>query len=250
MIRFFTIVLCGWLVAVARGETLTVAAAVSLRDVLAPIAADFSKASGHQIEFVFGSSGQLAAQIRAGAPIDLFISAADKPVDDLADLVDRTSRLVFAGNRLTVIVPAAAKLVPATIADLANVGFERIAIGEPGTVPAGMYATQVLARARVAVDADRLVFATNVRQVLMYVSRGDVSAGIVYVTDVGIDDGVKQAFVVPADLHDRIEYPMVIVAASGRPTTARAFMSFLRSDAARQKLTAAGFIVPPGEDER
>src|SRR5687767_13213349 len=121
----------------AAAETITVAAAVSLRDVLTDISAKFKTDTAHDVRFVFGSSGQLMGQIRNGAPIDLFISAADKQVDDLLKeklVLDETRRVV-AGNTLVLIVPAGATAPPSSFTDLADPRHKRIAIGDPRTVP-------------------------------------------------------------------------------------------------------------------
>src|SRR5690349_15412595 len=88
-----------------RAETITVGAAISLKEAMGEIAAAYKADTGESVEFTFGSSGQLVAQIRNGAPIDAFIAAAQKQVDDLLKekLVDGASRRVVAGNRLVLI---------------------------------------------------------------------------------------------------------------------------------------------------
>lgn len=232
----------------ASAQTLRVGAAISLRDSLEEIAQQYESISGERVAFVFGSSGQIAAQIKSGAPIDLFVSAATRQVDDLieAGLVDPATRRMVAGNRLVLIVPADATDPPDGFAALADDSVRRIAIGEPVTVPAGYYAAQVIASLDLTdAVAGKVVYGKNVRQVLAYVERGEVSAGIVYATDAR-QSGDKVRIIAHADdtSHEPVVYPSVIVTASDKSESARRFQAYLaESDAARALLTEKGFIV-------
>ncbi|HEY7115443.1 MAG TPA: molybdate ABC transporter substrate-binding protein, partial [Tepidisphaeraceae bacterium] len=153
-----------------HAETITVAAAVSLKESMLEIAKAFAIDTGDHVEFTFGASGQLMAQVRNGAPIDAFISAANKQVDDLerAGLVDAKTRRVVVGNSLVLIVPAAgggtARLTD--FSALADRRVRKLAIGEPRTVPAGQYAQQVLRQFGLEEklsSGGRLVYGSNVR---------------------------------------------------------------------------------------
>jgi molybdate transport system substrate-binding protein len=229
-----------------RADTITVGVAISFKEAVGEIAAAYKADTGESVEFTFGSSGQLMAQIRNGAPIDAFISAADKQVDDLLKekLVDPASRRVVAGNLLVLIVPANAKSAPRDFSELADAKWKRVAIGEPRTVPAGQYAMQALRAAKVA-DAlgERLIYGSNVRQVLDYVERGEVDAGVVYATDAK-QAGEKARVVATADTawHEPIVYPAVIVAASKKAGAARRFLDYLAGEKARKVLEGKGFI--------
>ena len=226
---------------------LTVAAAISLKDALAQVARDYRDAGGGPVEFTYGSSGQLATQIRGGAPIDLFISAAHQQIDELAraGLVDADTVRVVAGNRLVVIVPGKSPTAsgPSDLKELAEARYARVAIGEPRTVPAGQYAEQALRGAGVADRVrGRLVYGANVRQVLDYVQRGEVDAGIVYATDArqaGV--AVRVTLEISAALHDPVEYPAAIVRASKVPDVTRRFLDYLASPKAREAFAAHGF---------
>ena len=167
-------------------ETVRVAAAISLKDALSQIAKDYESQTGAHVEFTFGSSGQLAAQIKSGAPIDLFISAANQQVDDLVKdgLLQNATRRPVIGNRLVLIAPADNPASVKNFESLASTSVTKIALGEPRSVPAGQYAQQVLnALGLLEKLKEKLVYGSNVRQVLAYVERGEVSAGIVYATD-------------------------------------------------------------------
>src|SRR5688500_6413926 len=190
-----TVILALLLAAPAWAETITVAAAVSLRDALSDVAAEFKSEAKHDVRFVFGSSGQLMAQVKNGAPIDLFISAADQQVDELLKdgLVLEGTRRIVAGNTLVLIVPAGAKSPPTGVEDLAYSRHKRTGIGDPKPVPAGDYAMQLLRSLKTADPvAPRTIHGTNVRQVLGYVERGEVVAGIAYYTDALASGGTVQ----------------------------------------------------------
>lgn len=236
----------------ARAETVSVAVAISLKDAMEEIGPAYEKQTGDEVRFTFGSSGQLMAQVRNGAPLDAFVSAADKQVNALIEggQLDKATHCTVAGNALVLVVAAGAgESAPASFTDLADAKHRRVAIGEPKTVPAGQYAMQALAKlgvARPMADQGRLVYGANVRQVLDYVIRGEVSAGIVYATDAreAGDDAVRVVATADARTHDAIVYPAAIVTASRKREAAARFLEFLREEQARKILTARGFTIP------
>lgn len=249
MIKAIAFLLACVMGSAAFAEIITVAAAISLKDALGNVAGQYKADTGERVEFTFGSSGQLASQIANGAPVDLFISAANKQVDDLskAGLIDDRTRKVVAGNSLVLIVPADSKQSLVSVKALAEAGIMRIAIGEPRSVPAGQYAMQALKAAGVA-DAvkEKLILGTNVRQVLDYVQRGEVSAGIVYGTDAKIaGDKVRVACTVSAGDHEPIVYPAAVVKASQKQAAAIRFLDYLASEKGQSSLKAFGFTPPP-----
>jgi molybdate transport system substrate-binding protein len=234
--------------AAAFAEAVRVAAAISLKDAMTEVAAAYKAEGKGEVGFTFGSSGQLQAQIEYGAPVDVFVSAAHTQVDELVEarLADRATKRVVAGNRLVLIVPAGAKSAPATFADLSDPKYRRVAVGEPKSVPAGQYAAQSL-KSLGLLDSlkGRLVYGANVRQVLDYVERGEVDAGIVYATDaIESGDRVRVAARAEPAAHDPIEYPAVIVSNSRRRKAAGDFLDYLGSDKAREILSRKGFTPP------
>jgi molybdate transport system substrate-binding protein len=237
----------------APADTIRVGAAISLKDALTEIAADYEKRTGDRVEFPFGSSGQVMAQVNGGAPLDAFISAADKQVDALAarGLVDPESRRVVAGNTLVLIVARDADRSIDSFEALGSGAVSRMAIGEPKTVPAGEYAAQVLAKLKLKdAVAGRLVYGSNVRQVLNYVARGEVTAGVVYATDARqAGDKVKVVATASENWHDPIVYTAVLVKKSRNAAAARRFLDHLATDDARRVLRARGFTIPPAPSE-
>jgi molybdate transport system substrate-binding protein len=231
----------------ARAETLTVSAAISLKESLEQVGHDYQARTGDEVRFNFDASGKLEQQIKQGAPVDGFVSAGDQEVDDLTKTgqADPASRRVVVTNALVLIVPAAATAGPTSFADLATTT-GKVAAGDPRSVPAGHYARQTLDRLKLTdAVAHRLVLGQNVRQVLTYVERGEVSAGLVYATDAK-QAGDKVRVVATADpaTHDPIEYPAVVIAHSAHAAAARKFLDYLATPPARAVLTAHGFGVP------
>ncbi len=228
---------------------LRVAAAISLKDVMEDLAGAWEAQSGNRIVATYASSGQLAAQVAGGAPIDLFISAGVPQVTMLEEggHIDSASVRTITANALVLVAPVGAE-TPSGWEALADNGVRRIAIGHPDTVPAGRYAKQALERLGLYERlSERLVHGANVRQVLNYVELGEVDAGIVYRTD-AIVSGDRVRIVATCDpaLHDPIQYPAAIVARSPHRVAAEAFLAFLAGPEAGAILQRHGFA-PAGE---
>ncbi len=235
------------LISVAPAVTLRVGVAVSLKEAITEIARSYELKTGDTVEFSFGSSGQVMAQIKGGAAIDVFISAADKQVDELVagGLVDAGTRRVVAGNTLVLILPRNSDQRIDSFESLSRATVKKLATGEPKTVPAGQYAMQVLEHLKLAPAlADVLVYGSNVRQVLDYVSRGEVTAGIVYATDAKqAGDKVKIVATAPKDSHDAIVYPAVVVKSTTHAEAAKKFLDHLAGDDAVKTLKSYGFTL-------
>ena len=233
----------------ARADEITVSAAVSLKESLTSIAKNYQRDHSDRIGLNFGATGQLLAQIREGAPIDVFIAASEEQMDQAQSmkLIDPATRRVIAGNTLVLIIPASSSLTLTSFADLAQPQVKRLAIGQPKTVPAGEYATQALRCLKLeAAMSDRLVYAASVRQVLDYVERGEVDAGIVYATDARLSSGkVRVIATAEASWHRPIHYVAAVVSSSGHREAAMRFLAHLATPAAQKALSFEGFA--PGE---
>lgn len=230
----------------ASAQELTLSAAISMKEAVEEIGRRFVQSrAGVRLHYNFGGSGELQKQIEAGAPVDVFVSAADRQMNELdrKGLILPGSRRSFARNALSVVVPADARVTISRAADLLQPQVRRIAIGNPKTVPAGQYAEESL-RALAPWDAvrERLVFGENVRQVLAYVARGEVEAGFVYVTDLMTRPGpVKEAFRPPQSSYTSVTYPAAVVAGSRYPALGEAFIALLLSGEGQDILARLGF---------
>ncbi|OLE96686.1 MAG: molybdate ABC transporter substrate-binding protein, partial [Cyanobacteria bacterium 13_1_20CM_4_61_6] len=194
-------------------------------------------------------SGELQKQIEAGAPIDLFISAAPRHMDELEKkgLVLAATRRVFARNVLTVVKPADSRIDLTKPSDLLDPRVTKIVIGSPKTVPVGQYAEESLRALGLWERLQaKLVFAENVRQALDYVARGEVDAGFVYTTDAATRaKQVKEAFRPVEDTYRPILYPVAVVAGAKHPAVAQAYVDLLLSRDGQAVLARFGFLPPP-----
>ena len=234
----------------AHAQEVTLSVAISLKEATEELGRTFMASHpGVTLRYNFGASGDLQKQIEAGAPVDVFLSAAQRQMDELEKqkLIIPSSRRAFARNVLVVVKPAESTLDISKANDLLEARVVHIAIGNPKTVPAGQYAEESL-RALGLWDRvqPKLVFAENVRQVLDYVARGEVEAGFVYTTDATTRaQGVKEAFRAPEDSYRPVVYPGAVVAASKQPALAQAFLDLLASPQGRAVLSRFGFQPPP-----
>lgn len=232
-----------------RAEELTVSAAVSMKEAVEQVGRDFvAGRPGVELHFNFGASGELQKQIEAGAPVDVFISAGQRQMDDLRakGLIVAASQRVFARNVLVAVKPADSALDLARPGDLLDPRVRRVVIGNPRTVPAGQYAEESLRALGLWERLQpKLVFAENVRQALDYVVRGEVDAGFVYATDAAVRrGGVREAFRPSEDTYRPILYPVAAVAGTRHAALAQAFVEHLAGPGARATLGRLGFQPP------
>lgn len=231
----------------APAEDLTVSAAASLTNAFGELGKSFeAKNSGSKVAFNFAASGTLLQQIDKGAPVDVFATADQETMSKAQErgLIDPATRKDFAGNRLVLIVPADGGKLVAKLADLSRAEVKRIAVGDPAFVPVGRYTEQAL-RSAGLLEAlkPKFIPGNSVRQVLDYVSRGEVDAGFVYATDAGVAKD-KVNVLLEAGGHDPIVYPIAAVAASGKKELAAKFLSFLLGAEGRSVLARYGFSTP------
>jgi molybdate transport system substrate-binding protein len=232
----------------ARADTITVSAAISMKESLSDIRKAYEASSGDHVLLNLDASGKLEVQIQQGAPVDLIISADDEQIDKLAkaNRIDKATRQMIVDNTLVLIASSKEKDPPKSFADLATDRGRKIAIGEPKTVPAGRYAMQTLKAMHLdQAVASRLLLGESVRGVLSYVERDEVSAGIVYGTDASeAGDTVKLIATAEASSHDRIEYPAAVIAGSAHADAAKRFLRYLLSEPAKKIFIARGFSMP------
>ncbi|MGO9611450.1 MAG: molybdate ABC transporter substrate-binding protein [Dissulfurispiraceae bacterium] len=230
----------------AAAAELTVSAAMSLKNAFEEIAMKYESANkGIKIVFNFGASGDLARQIEGGAPVDVFASASIKDADDLdaRGLLVSRSRADFAKNAVVLVSPKPAPVRMTGFADLTSDKVRRVAIGNPKTVPAGRYAAELLDYYGITQKIQgKLIYAENVRQVLDYVARGEVDAGIVYSTDALVrSKDVMVVAVAPEASHKPVLYPIAIVKGTENEAAAKGLISFILSPEGRRILEKYGF---------
>ena len=233
----------------ADTPAITVFAAASLTNVLQDLGDAFTKETSVPVKFSFAASSALARQIENGARADVFVSADVMWMDYLQDrhLIQEQSRHDVVGNRLVLIAPveSSIKLKIEPHFPLAQaLGKNRLATGDPDSVPAGRYAQAALTKLGVWNEVSgRLVRADSVRAALAFVDRREAALGIVYETDALIDKHVRIVDIFPADSHPPIVYPMALTTAARQPAVKLA--AFIRSRAGAIAFKAYGFTLLP-----
>ncbi len=222
---------------------LTVSAAASLKDAMSEIEAAYKKDHANaDFRDNFGSSGILAREIENGAPVDAFLSAASRPMDDLEakGLIAMGTRRDLLRNSLVLIAPRDSQL--RGFEGLTDKAVRTIALGDPASVPAGQYGRQTLVAQHLLERLNtKIVLAKDARQVLAYVETGDADAGIVYATDSQASGRVRVVAVAPESSHDPIVYPAAVVKASRNEEAARKFIEYLSSPVAKAIFIKHGF---------
>ncbi len=230
--------------ATGRGESeLIVAAAISLKEALTEIGRHYTERTGIPVRFAFGASGVLQRQLEEGAPFDVFAAAAPFIMDQLQarQLIRPPTRRPFARN-LLVLITASADL--RSLADLARHRSMRLVIGNPKTVPAGFYARQMLERRGLwQTLQERLILAENSRQILDYVRRGEVEAGLCFASDI-LRESPRLHLVERFSErdHDPILYEIAVTTRSPHPEAARQFIEQVVSPQGQRLLQKHGFL--------
>jgi molybdate transport system substrate-binding protein len=226
----------------------TVLAAASLTEALGRIDADFEQASGNTVRAAFGGSSALARQLERGAPADLFISADVPWMDYLAqaNLIDPASRNDLLGNHLVLVGPAGSDGDVAIDPNLDLPGMlkgGRLSVADTNAVPAGKYAKAALQKLGLWDKVEpSLAQNDNVRAALALVERGEASLGIVYRTDAMVAK-VKVIGTFPEDSHPPIVYPVALTVQGAKSEAAKAYLEYLKSDAAKAVFEQAGFVI-------
>ncbi|MFQ7445174.1 molybdate ABC transporter substrate-binding protein [uncultured Intestinibacter sp.] len=222
---------------------LNISAAASLQEAMVELEKEFKNINPDvKLTVNLGSSGSLMQQIQEGAPCDLFISAGAKQMDALVEdgTVEKDAVKTLLTNDL-VLVAAKGEKVDSLDA-LKTDDVEKIAIGDPESVPAGKYAKEVLDNTKLYDNVkDKLVLAKDVKEVLSWVQKGNADVGFVYLSDAtGVDD-VDVVLTTDDDSHSEIAYPVAVLKDSKQAKVAQQFEDFLLSDKAQNILEKHGF---------
>jgi molybdate transport system substrate-binding protein len=214
---------------------LTVYAAASLTEVFQELDED--------ARFNFAGSDELATQIREGAPADVYAAASARYPDELfaEELVEEP--VIFATNRLVLIVPSDNPAGIESVDDLSEEG-TKLVIGAEG-VPVGDYTRTVLENMGATSVLDNVVSnEDDVKGVVGKVTSGEADAGFVYVTDYNAAREELQAIELPDEAQAVVEYPISVVAATENRDAAEAFVELVLGEDGREALEDAGFGVP------
>lgn len=233
-----------WAAPAYADQELIVSAAASLTNALKEVAGQFEKTHpGAKIVCNFAASGSLLQQIAQGAPVDVFASADQKTMNQAQEkgLIVPASRKDFVSNTLVLIAPQDSKLTLTGPKALVSPAVKRVALGNPATVPVGRYTQEALSGAGLwETLKPKFIYGESVRQVLDYVSRGEVDTGFVFATDAAIAKG-KVKTVAAVQGHQPIIYPVALVAVSTKKELAQSFLDFMLSPAAQEIFKKYGF---------
>ena len=219
--------------------------AASTKEAVQEVAGAFKTQRRADVMINADDSSKLAMQITQEAPAHVFLSANEKWAEFVNDEGYAQETRVLLGNALVIVTP---KGNPAGIhkaGDLTKGSLKRLAVAG-STVPAGIYARQALRNLNIwdTLEADKkVVDGQNVRVALTYVERGEAEAGIVYATDAKISDKVELVYIFPAETHDPIRYPLVLLKSGDACSSARAFFDYLQSPRAKKIFAKHGFTL-------
>jgi molybdate transport system permease protein len=209
-----------------HADDVRVFAAASLADAVDAIGAQYERATGTHVLVHAAGSPTLARQIEEGAPADVFLSADNATMDRLAarGLVDVSTRTSVLSNALVIVVPRGA---PAMASPRELLRVRTLALAEPSTVPAGIYARTYLERQQLwSALAPRVVPTENVRGALRAVASGSADAAIVYRTDALTTNDVRVAYEVPREDAPPIAYAFAVLAHARDRDAARRFLAY------------------------
>lgn len=229
----------------AQAAEVSVAVAANFTAPMQKIAAEFERDTGHKAQLSFGATGKFYAQIKNGAPFEIFLSA-----DDTTPLKLEEEGEAVAGSRFTY---AVGKLVlwsaqPGVVDDqgqvLARGTFNHLAVANPKTAPYGAAALQVMRKLGMAdVLAPKLVTGENIAQTYQFVASGNAELGFVALSQVWAGGRLTggSAWMVPTELHEPLRQDAVILANGRDKPAAKALADYLRSAKAVEIIKSYGY---------
>ena len=236
-------------------ETLTVAAAADLQPVMTEIAARFQKQSGASVKLSFGSSGDFFAQIKNGAPYDLFFSAdLDYPAKlQAAGLSEPGSLYPYAIGKIALWAPKNGPAIDVSkgLSIVADSNVQKIAIANPAHAPYGRAAEAALKNAGLWDSvSSKLVLGENIAQTAQFVESGNADVGIVALSLVLAPAMKEQGkyFIIPGTLYSPLQQAAVILKSSSHKELAGRFLQYIKTSEISSLLRQYGFST--GEAER
>ena len=240
--------ICAALCLSAQADEVRVAVAANFATPLKTLAAEFEKESGHTLALSAGASGKLYAQIKSGAPFDVFLSADDETPSRLEKEGDAVSgsRFTYAVGRL-VLWSAQLNTVDAQGAVLKTGNFKHLALAAPHLAPYGAAAVQTMTQlGLLAALTPRFVQGESIGQTYSFVASGNAELGFVALSQVFENGKISKGsgWIVPASLHEPLRQDAVLLTRSRDKAAARALLAFLQGSKARGLIRAFGYETP------
>lgn len=231
----------------APQQEVFVSAAASLTDVMKELSDMYTKQHPEvKLTFSFGSSGALQNAIEQGAPVDVFVSAAQKQMNALEQkgLLAEGTRKDLLINKVVLITPKDSKLGLKSFEDISGDKVKRIALGEPKGVPVGQYSEEIFQSLHTLdVIKTKAAYGSDVRQVLTWVESGEVDCGVVYATDAAMSKKITIVATAPEGSHKPVIYPAAAIKDSKHLEQAKAFLAFISTPEAGKVFEKYGFQV-------
>ncbi len=227
---------------------LLVSAAADLAPAFEDVGHRFQEETGTRVRFNFGSTGQLAQQVQAGAPVDVFAAANVSYIDDLEQrgLIVPGTKALYARGRLTLWTRSDSQLRIETMLDLAQPAIQRISMANPEHAPYGVAAREALQAVGLwEVLRSKLVLAENVRQGLQYAETGNADVGIVALSLSVQSEG--RYVLVPQELHKPLDQALAVIRGTDHEAEARRFAAFVNQREGRAIMRKYGFTLPEEE---
>ena len=248
MRRFLLPLICAALCLSAQADEVRVAVAANFATPLKSLSAEFEKESGHTLALSAGASGKLYAQIKSGAPFDVFLSADDETPSRLEKEGDAVSgsRFTYAVGRL-VLWSAQLNTVDAQGAVLKTGNFKHLALAAPHLAPYGAAAVQTMTQlGLLAALTPRFVQGESIGQTYSFVASGNAELGFVALSQVFENGKISKGsgWIVPASLHEPLRQDAVLLVRARDKVAARALLTFLKSEKARALIRAFGYETP------
>jgi molybdate transport system substrate-binding protein len=246
---FACMVVCYGCVSTALAEEVRVAVAANFLTTLNEIITNFQADTGHTVVVSAGSSGKPYAQIKNGAPFELFFSADAKRPQLLEEegLAVKGSRFVYAMGRLTLWSPDPNVVNGDGQTVLSKGSFEHLALANPKTAPYGMAAEQTLKKLDLWESyKDRMVQGENIGQTFQFVFSKNAPLGFVALSQV-LDpkiNGAGSRWDVPTTFHDPLEQEAVLLMTGRNHAGAQALLDYVKGDKSRAIIERFGYGLP------
>ena len=228
----------------AAADEVLVAVASNFTAPMEVLASEFEQQSGHQLNVVFGSSGRLYAQIRNGAPFQIFLSADQQKPQQLEQeqLIVPGSRFTYASGVLVLWSANEDRAVEGSLA--LNEDVQRLAIANPQLAPYGQAAIEVLSEwSLLEAWQGKLVRGENIAQAFQFVYTGNAEIGFVALSQVGNADGISRGvgWIIPEELHKPILQDAIQLRTASECGACAEFLSFLNSETAQHIIRRFGY---------
>ncbi|WP_054892088.1 MULTISPECIES: molybdate ABC transporter substrate-binding protein [unclassified Pseudomonas] len=231
----------------AWADEVQVAVAANFTAPIQAIAKDFEKDTGHKLVAAFGATGQFYAQIKNGAPFEVFLAADDSTPAKLEQ-----EKEIVEGSRFTYAIGTLAlwSAKPGYIDDKGEVlkknDFQHLSIANPKAAPYGLAATQVLDKLKLTeATKGKIVEGQNITQAFQFVSTGNAELGFVALSQIYKDGKVENgsAWIVPSTLHDPIRQDAVILNKGKDNPAAKALVEYLKGPKAAAVIKSYGYEI-------